>query len=250
MWPSNTSIPAPRGRRKTATPALITRSVYPFSHGTSEITKGKYDLTVAKPIEELVTPKSRRRRLELLHAGKQAFETRGYFETRVADVVELAQVSQGTFYSYFDSKDDILRALVSTMVDGMMAQTAAPVRSTSTPFRTLQGTIEQFMASYRDNAAMIAVLEQAATANEYFREFRQSIRDRWGRRLHTLLVNHFSTHPDGVGIDLEIGSFALGGMLDDFAYGVYILGHVVDEKAAGRTLTVLWARAAGIPIQE
>ncbi len=37
-------------------------------------------------------------------------------------------------------------------------------------------------------------------------------------------------------------------MLDDFAYGCYILHQVVEEADAVRTLTVLWARAAGIPI--
>ena len=206
--------------------------------------------SMAKPVEDLLTPKSRRRRAELLVAGREAFETRGYFETRVADIVGIADVSQGTFYSYFDSKDDILQTLVNTMVHEMMVQTSAPIVSTKTPFLTLAGTIEQFMFSYRDHAGMIAVLEQAATADHGFRAFRQDIRDRFCRRLHTLLVGNFSVHPDGVEIDLQVGSYALGGMLDDFAYGVYVLGHVVDETVAVRTLSVLWCRAAGIPIEE
>ena len=205
---------------------------------------------MAKPVEELVTPKSRRRRAELLEAGRTTFITRGYFDTRVADVVELAKVSQGTFYSYFDSKDDILQTLVTHMIDEMLAQTATPIRPTKTAFLALQATIEQFMFSYRDHSGMIGVLEQAVTANDNFRNFRQGIRDRFGRRLHVMLVPQLSNHPDGIKVNPYIGAYALGGMLDDFAYGCYILHQVVDEADAVRTLTVLWARAAGIPILE
>ncbi len=120
---------------------------------------------MAKPVEELLTPKSPRRRVELLKAGRTTFISRGYFDTRVADVVALANVSQGTFYSYFDSKDDALQTLVTQMVDEMLAQTATPIQPTKTAFLARQATIEQFMFSYRDHSGMIGVLEQAVTAN-------------------------------------------------------------------------------------
>jgi AcrR family transcriptional regulator len=47
----------------------------------------------------------------LLDAGLRAFADRGYHAARVDDVVRAAKTSHGTFYLYFSSKEDLLRAL-------------------------------------------------------------------------------------------------------------------------------------------
>jgi len=54
----------------------------------------------------------RRTMRRLLDAAMVAFDQRGYYDTRVNDVVEIAQTSHGTFYLYFSNKEDLVRALV------------------------------------------------------------------------------------------------------------------------------------------
>jgi len=52
--------------------------------------------------------KKRRTRAALAAAATQLFTQRGYDETTIADLAEVAEVAPRTFYSYFRSKEDVL----------------------------------------------------------------------------------------------------------------------------------------------
>jgi len=49
---------------------------------------------------------------ELLDAGQQLFFQKGYDLTSINDIIEKVGVAKGTFYHYFDSKDDLLDKIV------------------------------------------------------------------------------------------------------------------------------------------
>ena len=53
----------------------------------------------------------------LLKAAIKVFREVGYAKARVSDIVAKAGVSQGTFYLYFKSKEDILRRIISSLKD-------------------------------------------------------------------------------------------------------------------------------------
>ncbi len=53
-----------------------------------------------------------RRPAELLDAALDCFVERGYAATRLDDVAARAGVSKGTLYLYYDSKDDLFKAVV------------------------------------------------------------------------------------------------------------------------------------------
>lgn len=77
---------------------------------------------VKKPPEE--------RREELIETAERLFSSQGYQETAVSDIVQALQVAQGTFYYYFKSKEDVLRAVIEhdlqTMRDAMAAIRQGP----------------------------------------------------------------------------------------------------------------------------
>jgi AcrR family transcriptional regulator len=52
------------------------------------------------------------RRRELIETAEELFKTKGCEETSVSDIVRKVGVAQGTFYYYFQSKDDILDAVL------------------------------------------------------------------------------------------------------------------------------------------
>ncbi len=60
------------------------------------------------------------RRAELVDAAQAAFAERGVTNTAVSHIVEAAGVAKGTFYLYFDSKDDVLVAVAERVVDGLL----------------------------------------------------------------------------------------------------------------------------------
>jgi AcrR family transcriptional regulator len=56
-------------------------------------------------------PVAQQTRAHLLDAGHQVFIERGYYATRVADIVKAAGVSHGVFYRYFENKTQLFRIL-------------------------------------------------------------------------------------------------------------------------------------------
>lgn len=61
------------------------------------------------------------RRAEIVAAATRVFAERGVSTTSVADIVRAAGVAQGTFYLYFDSKDDVILAVVGEVAEQMLA---------------------------------------------------------------------------------------------------------------------------------
>ena len=71
------------------------------------------------------------RRAELVSAAATVFAQRGVANTAVSDIVKAAGIAQGTFYLYFDSKDDAVLAVVERMADAISESTAARTEAAS-----------------------------------------------------------------------------------------------------------------------
>lgn len=65
----------------------------------------------AKPTVQRRTKRPESRRQELLEAALKLFIERGVNEPTVADITSTAGAAKGTFYRYFESKEDLLGAL-------------------------------------------------------------------------------------------------------------------------------------------
>jgi AcrR family transcriptional regulator len=73
------------------------------------------------------------RRQEILAAALRCFARNGFHSTVIADIVREAGVSQGTFYLYFKTKDDVIAALADdrgqsdAMINAIAGAEADPV---------------------------------------------------------------------------------------------------------------------------
>ena len=56
----------------------------------------------------------------IMRAGESVFAQKGYHGTSIADVLAAAEISRGTFYLYFESKESLFQALVDRFVEGVM----------------------------------------------------------------------------------------------------------------------------------
>lgn len=59
-----------------------------------------------------ITKDPETRKLELIEAAEELFRSNGCEQTSVSDIVKKVGVAQGTFYYYFQSKNDILNAVI------------------------------------------------------------------------------------------------------------------------------------------
>jgi AcrR family transcriptional regulator len=78
---------------------------------------GKSDI-----MEKNLEPRTKRgmkTKQKLLDAAEIVFGEKGFHQAGIVDVTQHAQVAMGTFYTYFESKEDIFRDLVMSMQKNM-----------------------------------------------------------------------------------------------------------------------------------
>ena len=102
------------------------------------------------------TERGRRTLRKLLDAAAIEFGERGFHEASVSGITRRAGVALGSFYTYFDSKDAIFRALVSDMSEAVK-------RAAREALREPMGALEI------ERAALAAFLRFAAEHKEIYR---------------------------------------------------------------------------------
>jgi AcrR family transcriptional regulator len=72
----------------------------------------------SKQVSEQIRSKSR---LKLLVAARHVFAEKGYFNTKISEIVSAAGMSQGNLYWYFPSKEALLQAVLEEGFAGIEA---------------------------------------------------------------------------------------------------------------------------------
>jgi AcrR family transcriptional regulator len=101
------------------------------------------------------------RREQLLRAAAWAFARKGYRNASITDIIQRAGVARGTFYLYFDSKEQVFLAIVETFHGRIRhaLASAAELPDIGTDARALLVTRFtqwlEFFAAHRDVARVI-----------------------------------------------------------------------------------------------
>jgi len=121
---------------------------------------------------------------DLLRAGHSTLLARGYFATRIDDIVSAAGVSHGAFYRYFSNKADFTRVLVLRAMRPLwMTLVQMPnADKTGAPTRTeLRRWLQRFNSVRAEDAAVLGVWMDAALHDPTFSVDAAAALD-WGRR--------------------------------------------------------------------
>ena len=78
-------------------------------------------------------------RARLVEAAKEVFELDGFLDARISDIAERAGLSHGSFYHYFDSKEEVFREVAAEVEERLSEPINSVIldpSSTATPLRT------------------------------------------------------------------------------------------------------------------
>jgi AcrR family transcriptional regulator len=191
------------------------------------------------------TPKGRRTQATLIQAAREVFSRDGFVDARIADIADMAGVAHGTFYSYFDSKEQIFRAVIHQL-ELDLAKSRPNSNDNLPPAARIEEANRHYLRSYRDNAALFATLEQAATLNQELRLLRKEGRSLLVSRSARAIAHWQEAGLADPDLDPRYAANALGNMVDRFAYVWFVLGEDFEEETAVATLTRLWVQALGL----
>lgn len=188
-------------------------------------------------------------RESLLDAARSVFETCGYTSARVSDIVALAGLSHGSFYSYFGNKEDVFRAVADQVVRQIGSASASAYRGPD-PRRRIASANRNYLEAFKANARMMAVVEEVATINEEFATFRRSLWRGTVERVERSMRRDQQIGLIDPGLNVAVTANALVGMLERFAFTWFILGEEFETDQTIDILTGIWLRGGGYRIDD
>lgn len=124
-------------------------------------------------IRKRVTKSPDVRRQELMDAAVGVFKGKGISRTTVSDITGAAGVAKGTFYLYFDSKEQLLGALKERFVDEILAHATSDYERVGREdwWALVDSVIENWTDFMLERADMIQVIMQEPMTPESYRVF-------------------------------------------------------------------------------
>src|SRR5688572_29422800 len=157
-------------------------------------------------------PRSRKgaqTRARLLGSAKLVFEETGFLEARISDIAEKAGLSHGSFYHYFESKEQIFREVAEAQEAQLTAPSDDDDEPPATEFDRILRANRRYLARYRDNGKIMGVIEEVSRYDAFVNEARmrrqKHFADRAERALRRLQADGLAD-PD---IDAAIAAVAL-----------------------------------------
>jgi AcrR family transcriptional regulator len=205
--------------------------------------------TDGRPAAAPRSKKGAQTRARLLESAKEVFEEAGFLDARISDIAEKASLSHGSFYHYFDSKEQIFREVAEAREAHLTAPPADGWDDDTEPteLERLHRANLLYLERYRENGTIMGVIEEVSRYDELVMQARIQRQKHFADRAEKAirrLQDAGAADPD---VDPEIAALALGSMVARFAelwlvdnWGDFDLETVADQ------LTRLWANAIGL----
>lgn len=173
-------------------------------------------------------------REHLLDVSAALFADKGYNETTIEDIARAAGSSRATVYSYFSTKEDILRTLAVEMWDTTEGVYRAFAKLPDWSADAIRGWLEDVTAEWDRTLVRVRVVIESRSRDlndDYLRYHRRFVRtltgdkERWGR---------FSP------AEAEVRALLLISQMETFFGNWYIRGWKMDRATVLDTLTDVW----------
>lgn len=144
----------------------------------------------------------------ILDAAAVEFGERGFHESSISGITSRAGVALGSFYTYFDSKDAVFRALVKDMSAKVRDHVGPRIQDARDALEAERLGLESFLEFVHAHKEIYRIIDEAEFVdNEAFRAHYATTVDRIRQRLEAGAARG-DLRPD-VG---EVHAWAIGGM--------------------------------------
>lgn len=192
--------------------------------------------------------KGERTRLRLLAATSRFLQDRFFHDMRIADICASAEVSQGTFYLYFEDKSVVTTDLLTAFSSYIYETLDQSRRQAVTAQDAIYLPTLTYVDIYRENRGLMRCLtllsEESAEFEAIFRDLSASWNQRIARGVQTRLGKSDAALPECVAM-----AYALASMVDEFLAKIYVrkdpsLAFMADDPEAIATmLSDIWERS-------
>ncbi|HEX7656516.1 MAG: TetR/AcrR family transcriptional regulator [Sphingomonas sp.] len=189
------------------------------------------------------TERGRKTLRAILDAAAAEFGEKGFHEGSISGITRRAGVALGSFYTYFDSKDAVFRALVRDMSDQVRDRVAPALRSAPDQIAAERAGLLEFLEFVRGHKEIYRIIDEAEFVDpDSFRAHYATTADRIAQRLQA------AAERGEIRRDVsEIHAWAIMGMnvFLGLRYGVWGDDRSASEVAT--TIADMLARGLAVP---
>lgn len=187
-------------------------------------------LAVGPPSTRPLSPQGLQMRARIVDAGIAVFPRRGFHETRVDDVVEAAGASHGSFYRYFDSKEDLFRVIATDAASELVACIEAfPADHAAEPLREW---LDSWFGVYAQHGGIIALWRDTRFSDPVLDDLTRRVADAALGRLLAVLEKQ------AVG-DPLVNAIAFLGLIEAVPHHVHAFGYFRQPAAVGALVAII-----------
>lgn len=189
------------------------------------------------------SPRAQRTRAALVAGARAVFERDGFVDARIVDIAREAGVATGSFYTYFNGKDEAFAAVLEELREEML-HPHLEVPDGADPLAVIEAANRAYLEAYRRNARLMELMEQVAAVDPEVRRLRMQRAAAFAERnAHAIarLQERGRADPE---LDPHLTAHAISSMVSRTAALAFVHGVVDDDiEMLTRTLTRLWANA-------
>ncbi len=182
----------------------------------------------------------------MVAAARTVFERAGYADARLADITAEAGMSAGSFYTYFNSKEEVLAAVLEGLQTEMLHAARDGDSHADTPAAVIEASNRAYLRSYERNAQLMRLLEEVSDINPEFRELRRRRSEAFINRNARGIAELQRTGFADPQLDPYLSAKALSLMVSRVAFQELVAGEAADVDHLVATLTRLWVNALRI----
>lgn len=181
------------------------------------------------------------RRQQILDAAIRAIARKGYRAASVSDVVFEAGVARGTFYLYFNSKEEIFKAILDYYLQGIKKLVMREMSQEHNIFNVtlgLRNSVVAWLRFFDENRdlAKIVLREAAAIDPDYefkYAEVLRAIRQHWEDSISQLQKTGILDRD----ADVDFIGMLFSGMINQIALNYILPSQKIDvEKTADKLM--------------
>ena len=118
-------------------------------------------------MDRRLTNRGEERRRQLMAFAAERFAANGYHPTSVAEIVEGLGVGKGVFYWYFDSKEELLRAILAEGQLDLRRRQRAAIADATTPMERIERGIRASIEWSLEQKVFFRLFQFAATDDRF-----------------------------------------------------------------------------------
>lgn len=184
--------------------------------------------------------KGERTRERLVEAAKEIFQEQGFLNARIADIATRAEQSHGSFWYYFDSKEEVFREIAAALEERLFAplDEVILVDSWTTMEERIREATRIYLENYRKEAKLLDLIEQVSRFDPEVNAMRLARHKRVTERVAEAIRQQQRRGIADPELDPMVAAAALGALTQRFAELWFVqdaiqcsLAHGVEQLA-------------------